>query len=88
MAYIKKNGVLRDSQTGVMIMEFDRTDNAVEMSLSMFKGMVSLAHTDPGMKDLLLRAKEYYILRGSPASHVFPNGWAYASNNPTPGIDK
>lgn len=80
MPYVKKNGVVRDAETGRMIFEHDRTDNAVELSLAMFKGMVSLAHADPGMKDLLLRAKEYYVLKGSPKSHVTPAGWGYTDN--------
>ena len=38
----------------------------MDKKLAELKGMSQLAETDPGMEDLLNRAREYYILKGSP----------------------
>lgn len=85
---IAQNGSLRDARTGTLVFEFDRIDNAVEISLKMFKGMAALAHVDPGMADLLLKAKEYYTLKGSPDSDETSGGWGQtkrqAENNTRP----
>jgi hypothetical protein len=49
-----------------------RRDNVLNTSLSDFKSMLALANTDPAMKELLLAAVTYYMMRGSPLWETHP----------------
>lgn len=45
----------------------DYTNRPQNTEILNLRAMAQMAYDDPGMKDLLDRAKEYYALKGSPS---------------------
>jgi hypothetical protein len=56
----------------------ERLYDGLLMQKPEIEGMMELARTDPGMYELLAKAKVYYALKGKPSG---PTIWAYKPNS-------